>query len=444
MRTLHYDFELRGAELHRAANDGGPRSQTRIQCGDVERLLAREFSSDLRDLVRTAAAVHEADRLAARKMKGCKDVERELRWQRSIALTIDVEDQDRWRAATATLTDLLAFLTDDAWSLNFVQAREAFQPQRPLDLDLTRKFDEVALFSGGLDSAAGFLARNARKPATYLGIGVGGSGTKRRLLKRVASSLRAAGIDFEYLHFWLQLDQAAGKVHENSQRSRGFLFLALGVAVARAVGQRAVCTYEAGPGALDLRLNEAQVGAQNTRSMHPHAFELFDQLLTEVLDEPMVVEAPFLWHTKGETCRLAGAELLSIVEDACSCDRGEARRPSKDNHCGNCTSCLLRRSALHAVLGKNDPTNYGAPEAGPGAPYMRRVFEEAAWRLRSARTFHDLVMIDPTILDAERYFMNRGQPREEVRALLPGLLQRHADEVLSWCADMPVAPGVAT
>ena len=68
----------------------------------------------------------------------------------------------------------------------------------------------------------------------------------------------------------------------------------------------------------------------------------------------------FLFHTKAEMCRtLAEAGLAEGVRETVSCDSYPMRVPEKA-HCGRCTSCTLRRQALHCsgLVSHDPPKDY--------------------------------------------------------------------------------------
>ena len=90
---------------------------------------------------------------------------------------------------------------------------------------------------------------------------------------------------------------------EKGQRSRAFVFSALGVAAAVQAEADTLHVYENGVGALNLPLNETQLGVDNYRGVHPRSLMLLESLLALVLDNPVCIENPYLFRTKAEMCR---------------------------------------------------------------------------------------------------------------------------------------------
>jgi hypothetical protein len=105
--------------------------------------------------------------------------------------------------------------------------------------------------------------------------------------------------------------------------------------------------YENGTGALNLPITRAQLGAQNARSAHPVALTAIGDLIELVTGKEFKVRLPFLFWTKAEMCEnLPRGELGGVVALTVSCDGFPGRRKGSP-HCGKCTSCVLRRHALH-------------------------------------------------------------------------------------------------
>ncbi|WP_229403995.1 hypothetical protein [Micromonospora sp. NBRC 110038] len=99
------------------------------------------------DLLRIARAVYLADKLSPRR-------DAPDGWTRSIDLTVQLVEVDRWRdRAEPILADLLELLTADRWRLRLHGGAAGCQSV-PQVLFGGAPAEEVALFSGGLDSTA--------------------------------------------------------------------------------------------------------------------------------------------------------------------------------------------------------------------------------------------------------------------------------------------------
>jgi len=105
------------------------------------------------DLLILAAHVHAADTRVSRAS------EAQDGWTRELRLVVPVSDSDRWTDAGPIFERMFNFLTGDWWTLGF-RARPrrfaAIAPRRPARL-IGPPFDDLALFSGGLDSLIGAI-----------------------------------------------------------------------------------------------------------------------------------------------------------------------------------------------------------------------------------------------------------------------------------------------
>ena len=389
------------------------------------------FAVDARDLLRVAMAVFQADRLSPRTLPGSRELDRDLAWPRTVDLLVELEDAARWQAVTDHLADLLWFLTDDTWHVEFRSPNRRSAYQQSLFPEPIPDGAELALFSGGLDSMAGLWARNRREKTTFVAVSVSGNPIRRDVQRCSVESLRKLGADVR----WIALQQhlAGGKKLENSQRTRGFLFYCVGAAVSSTLHLPSVHTYESGPGAINLPMNEAQVGAQNTRANHPGTLLRLEQLFSKTLNVSPELRMPFSFHTKGEVCRAAGEELRVLVQRAISCDEGERAKPNRYEHCGLCTSCILRRAAIYAAIGSGDPTLYSEHQTGRHGDYDLAVFHHQALRLKDNVTqWSDLLTIDPALRHAEAYHARKGIGSQECRRKLLELFEHQATEILNF------------
>lgn len=303
-----------------------------------------------RDLLQVATAVHHVDRLSLRNAHGNEDAQHD--WLRQIDLEVSVAEPGHWNGVRPALEKFLHWLTDDQWNLTFTRS-QIWMP-RQLDWHSERLVDaeEVALFSGGLDSVAGAYTRIQERGRPLYLLSSLGTSVREHFLKNARRVLELRSLQHRWIGFRHQL-RAHGGPHplDTTNRTRGFLFLGAAAAVADVLGLGTVTTYECGVGALNLPMNAAQIGAQNTHAMHPYTMMQLECILEGVLEKKLRLEAPFLLSTKGELCRRAGAALEALACASNSCDETERNKSDLNDHCGVCTSCLLRRASVHSVLG---------------------------------------------------------------------------------------------
>lgn len=314
------------------------------------------------DLLHLAALVMHKDRGELRtRNRGDKDFFPVRGWVRELDLSIAVYD-DIWFDAKVqqSLTHILGWLTEDRWTLHFYK-RDVPRQLALESFDAPNTTTPVILYSGGLDSLAGIvhLLQESSEPVLLLSVV---SSRLRPVLKQQIEALQHifgekrivhTKINFHLLHKEEKTLNGKGQREERTQRSRGFLFWALGFAQAVLYGSKRLIVCENGVGMLNLPFNKAQLGTMHTRSVHPYTIILLNQLMARLGFPEIHYEAPFLTSTKGQMCKvLQGEELHSLCNLTSSCDSFPFRVKKSalgELHCGKCSSCLLRRQAIHAA-----------------------------------------------------------------------------------------------
>lgn len=331
----------------------------------ISRAFCSALPSDTADLLEVAMCIYTADRRSVRNYVGAHT------GMRRIQIRIGVRNLCLWSGSEVVrrLNELLSWLSGDVWSVDFVR-REA-EPMTsesdpylfslPVEQPVT-----VSLFSGGLDSLAG-LASHTQTDPTGSRVLVSGytndrlAHQQRMQVKNIRSAWRERFVKDqpEICHvavpFGIRKPMSCRE--EKSQRSRALVFLALGASAAVQAGADTLWVYENGVGALNLPINETQLGVDNYRGVHPRTLMMAEALFALVLERPIGIKNPFLFQTKAEMCAsLEPAGLLDSIQDTVSCDGFPQRIPDQPSQCGYCTSCILRRQALCANgLGKHDP-----------------------------------------------------------------------------------------
>ncbi len=317
------------------------------------------------DLLDVAMAVYAADRRSKRHYKMAHT------GLRHIHLRVGVRNIALWSRPEIALSlhEVLSWLSGDSWSVDFAKREAAPIPaesERFLFHLPPKQPAMVSLFSGGLDSLAGLAAQTQGEP---IGSRVLVSGyTHDRLAHRQRMqvgniksvwSKRLDGKQPEIRHVAVPFGVRKVKSYreEPSQRTRALVYLALGASAAVQANADTVWVYENGVGALNLPIDETQLGVDNYRGVHPRSLMMAEGLFALVLEQPIRIRNPFLFRTKAEMCAaLEPAGLLDSIQDTVSCDGFPQRIRNQPSQCGYCTSCILRRQALQAIgLRKYDP-----------------------------------------------------------------------------------------
>lgn len=408
MRVEPYNYDFTGGDLPVELGrsfwlDGGSLSRTFFDA-----LPAR--SADLLDVV---MAVYTADRRSRR------DFRHGHTGQREIEVRVGLRDPAHWteRKLSQGLQELLYWVSADEWSFRFDRRKDgpsaaeaehylfALPPESPVT---------VSLFSGGLDSIAGLAChlQDTSEGSRVLVSGSTHNRLKHRQQAQVASIRTAleeqkpgAGARVSHVAVPFGIRAGRGQREEKGQRTRALVFLALGAVAAVQARADTLWVYENGIGALNLPLNESQLGVDNYRGVHPRSLRMFEDLVERALDQSVHIRNPFLFRTKAEMCRgLLAAGLVDTVRDTMSCDSYPLR--VKDTpQCGSCTSCVLRRQALSA----SGLTRYDSPEAyrddlsDPSSMSQDRLFGLEVMRGQVYRLDQCLSAADPWLALTTEY-----------------------------------------
>lgn len=332
------------------------------------------------------------------------------RWHRKLNLKVPVRDVALWSTVDVhdAVLRLLTWLTDDTWTVVFVDV-DSEAPPRQLAFDLDDTAREVALFSGGLDAAAGVALH---LPSTPLeAVGVVTNPVMRGYQQRVAAALQRTKLGpFKYTPVPFSV-LAGARDDEPTRRTRGLVFLSCGVAAALQRCRERLLVFENGIGALNLPFTASQSGAMMSRAVHPLTLRLMSDLVSALLGRTFAVVNPCLPITKGELV----SALPEVARDACaaseSCDNAASGRGKLQRRCGYCTSCLLRRLSFDAARRSDwDPRPYLADSA---ENLKRDRLPEVFWQvatldrtLRAARSdelakrFPELGYVPLDVLDA--------------------------------------------
>jgi hypothetical protein len=404
-----------------AGRGGVATPDQRFYIGDkvIAHAFATRIPAYLADLVDVALAVYLADRLAPRRAPSADRYH--LHWNRYLHLTLPVRDVRRWRdpLLQTRLRDVLALLTEDAWEFDFVprsgQRRIAEmqgylfpnRPQAPLS---------AALFSGGLDSLAGLCHQLAVRPDHSFVLFCGGTSQRsigvQRTLASVLPIRLKRSITPVVVPFGLrQRGKRQYDGDERTQRSRAFAFQCLGAATAALAGGEELEIYEHGIGALNLPYTAAQLGTQSTRATDPRVLAAMGDFVSLAIDQPFAFRLPFFAFTKAELCAsVRDASLVDLIRRTFSCD-GFPQRVAGRPQCGLCTSCLLRRQALHAA----ELADHDARDS-----YVADVLAEEG-RLTAAKSYPLRAMLDQ--VDTLRRALDESDPWSSLSRAYPQLLE---------------------
>jgi hypothetical protein len=313
------------------------------------------------DLLVLAAHIYADDTRISR------DTESQDNWTRELRLVVPVSDPVRWNAVSGILQRMLNFLTGDRWDLGFRPRPPGFEhlvAVKPL-IGPQPSFDEVALFSGGLDSLIGAIDA-LEKNTNPLFVSHAGEGAVSAAQEALFRRLEKQYPDrpFRRLRVWMSFPKELVKdvPPEDSTRGRSFLFFAAGALTASGVGRPCKLKVpENGLIALNVPLDQLRLGSLSTRTTHPFYIARWNDVLRE-LGIPVTIENPYWSRTKGEMVAACANPpfLKNAIPVSLSCASPTKARwkGHGTEHCGFCLPCLIRRAAIKGGIQGTDPTTY--------------------------------------------------------------------------------------
>lgn len=332
----------------------------------LERLtstLLADLPPRLADLLEIASYVYCADQFTKRDRLTMPKMGAD--WRRGFEFHIGVRDPGFWNAPSLLeqLSDTLDFLSDDRFSFRFHPIGPGTQRQSFMEFSFVGASsgfvpDQVLMFSGGLDSFAGaaeaLLKHRQRVALVSHQSSTMVTGYQNRLVQELQSR---SGKD-RLIHVRVNLTTGFHTAEEFTQRTRSFLFAALGFLVADIVGKRSVSFYENGVVSMNLPLAEHVLGSRATRTTHPRVLHDLGALFSRIAACDFKVVNPFFWDTKADIVRrIAEVGCASLIPETFSC--ANVRKANQvDRHCGVCSQCLDRRfGVLAADCGQYEPTS---------------------------------------------------------------------------------------
>ncbi|TQM12272.1 7-cyano-7-deazaguanine synthase in queuosine biosynthesis [Pseudoxanthomonas sp. 3HH-4] len=389
------------------------------------------------DFISIAAGAYAIDRIHRRKTSLRNEA-----GLRTIPVCFNVADIDYWSQPQVIdqLAELLHFLSGDFWLISFAAQQRSTSAghQELLDFGAHWRPSRVALYSGGLDSAAGLACalQDGQREMVLLTAGHQ-SAIRRRAIDQVNALKRVMphASSISHASFVLGLERS-GRIRdqETTQRTRGFLFCVSGAVLAAACGVEIVDIYENGHGAINLPLIGGGLSSGfSTRGAHPAFLSKMTRLASDVLQRPIRFELPFAHMTKADmVAKLTSTpRLADWAQQSRSCVHTSWRELGI-THCGYCAACIERHQALEGA-DVVDVTSYSRPLWEQVNALDDDYFRSYLWQAqRWARG--DLGIRER--LDDHCALSNSATPLEELILLH----EHHAAEVLRVYARHADAP----
>lgn len=341
------------------------KSNITLKISDINQRMVANVPPILLDLLEIATYVYCADQATSRGGDGTSQIGD--KWRRNFIFHIPVRNPTLWASTkiSETLAETLAFLSDDDFSFEFHQLTHSPTCAQYFEFDKDasfNQFEDVMLFSGGLDSLAGAVEELVVNKRNVALVSHRSSPKIFNRQKELVSDLRQyTKSPFLHIPVWVHKDKALGR--EYTQRTRSFLFASLGVVVARLLNLWRIRFYENGTISLNLPISPQLIGSRASRTTHPNALKNFSTLFGELLGHDFGVENPFVWKTKTEVVGLiSNAGCGDLIKHSTSCTH-TWEMTKIYSHCGRCSQCIDRRFAtLASGNSKNDPAEMYAAD----------------------------------------------------------------------------------
>lgn len=420
----------------------GAAKNVNLRIDYIARRMLGNVPDLLIDLLEVAAYVYCADQRIGRGMDTLPNYGES--WRRSLHFKIAVRHPDVWQTneIRELLTDTLGFLSDDSYSFDFQQAEDPAQPRELYFADLidaSMEHDQVALFSGGVDSFAGAVDDIVTGGKSVMLVGHCSASKVNHVQKSLVGGLKKRGFGqaIFYIPVWVTNQDA--RATEFTQRTRSFLFACLGLIIARMSGKDSFTFYENGVVSINPPLAGDVIGGRATRTTHPKVIRDLEMLFSALLERTIEIRTPLQWLTKTEvTLKLRGAGFAAMLGTTSSCTRPRIWK-QKQRHCGVCSQCIDRRFAvLAAGMEAYDPAdNYMCDlllgDRGTGND-LRMALSYVTLFKRMAATPRERFLVDFTeVVSAIGNFP--GLSADEAGARLYDLFQRHAKAVENVVAE---------
>jgi 7-cyano-7-deazaguanine synthase in queuosine biosynthesis len=206
----------------------------------------------------------------------------------------------------------------------------------------------VTLFSGGLDSLSGAVETLASTDASLVLVSHQSQPGTKQVQRELAQALNTRFPGRATL-YGFECTLTGVRAAEETQRSRSFLYCAIGFALARAYRTNLLTVYENGVTSLNLRRREDLANARASRTTHPRTLDSMQKVLSLVAEEPFEIQSPAFWLTKRDVVdRLVAAGHGDLIASSVSCSR-TFQREGAATHCGRCFQCVDRRLAVFAA-----------------------------------------------------------------------------------------------
>ena len=333
-----------------------------LRISDISHAMVGNVPDLMLDLLEIAAYVYCGDQRATRGTE--KLTNAGSLWLRGMHFVIPVRCLDVWSGFELRdeLERTLGFLSDDTYEFEFVQAVKPLAEPAMYFPDLSEGTfapDEVALFSGGIDSFAGALDSIVGEGRRTVLVGHHSAPKVFAVQKELVGLLKAAGHASRLFYVPINVTNTNIEPAEPTQRSRSFLFASLAFVLAQMFGKDQFTFYENGVVSLNLPIAKDVLGSRATKTTHPKVIRGFERIFSLLAGRPIEINTPFMWLTKTEVVeRIVAHGFGPVLRRTVSCvhpmlldQGGAALRPVLPVHRPKVCRARRRRWQVRASQG---------------------------------------------------------------------------------------------
>jgi 7-cyano-7-deazaguanine synthase in queuosine biosynthesis len=408
-----------------------------LKMEDLHKRLYKAVPAEFEDLLEIAAYVYCADQATSRGGKnvdGFGDA-----WRRHFCFKIPVRRLSFWKRAEVgtVLRETLEFLSDDYFDFEFVSGKSAprmqqyfpnLVPDGPGD-----GVEGVVLFSGGLDSLAGAVEEAVAQKRRVLLVTHKPTEKLNGVHAKLQALLKAKAGNFAPTHLYVRINKDSALNKDYTQRTRSFLYAAVGATVAQMQGLDLLRFYENGVVTMNLPVCAQVVGSRATRTTHPRVLAGFEKLFSLVAGSPFRVQNPFLWDTKADVVeRILKQGCGELIGASVSCAHTWLFSHEYP-HCGTCSQCIDRRVGIVAAEAEGyDPAGKYKSDVFTGVRpsdedrMMVATYVERANEIAKLGNATELIARYPEVVGMLDFL--EGKPAAAAAKVLE-LHKRHAQEV---------------
>lgn len=404
----------------------GDNPNVNVRLENISNFFRQNLSDRLIDLLEIATYVFTADSASIRGT-GFTDNGANEKWGRDFHFVIPVRDLNFWQQDNVIklLKNIVDFTSNDKAEFDFVQLLTERKTEGYLDFGDIEDWDlygidRVTMFSGGLDSLAGIVEESNSNNSMMLVSHSPVASTQSRQT-RLYGRLSEKFNNKKY-HIPVVINKNAKIGKEFLQRTRSFLFSAIGTIIAETTKAKGVRFYENGIVSLNFKVADEVLRARASRTTHPQSLKLYSDLYSLVTEREFVVDNPYLFKTKADIVEIIKQNNCSdLIQHSCSCSHTGFFQSSSQWHCGTCSQCIDRRIAIYAANAEmfDVDTDYKVDvftgkrkdgyEKSMAVNFVRHGFE-----LDKMSEFEIASKFSVELTRAVRYFPNRSQATQDL------------------------------